>query len=240
MLETESSGYVPYYRDFFKLWHQNINLGECKDPPNYFVNEQFPSNSYYPPGIIVWSTIIMNGQSDIKLDASKTQNSNIMVIVGLTCGTELNREFCPTSGESGSVLMVNDPRQPYKYKAEGILSFTKGCDVFYLDSTTTEQNFYLRQTSTNPTAYTKLYCYLPWIAKQYGLEYNHGDIAKVYFGWDNLANDYSFDFMSIFRNATRQLETLMISLMPTNVPTFHPMLNNFCIMMNHPVSFLII
>ena len=36
----------------------------------------------------------------------------------------------------------------------------------------------LRQFSANPTAYTKLHCYLPWIAKQYGLEYEQTEIPK--------------------------------------------------------------
>ena len=49
---------------------------------------------------------------------------------GLTCGTEINREFCPTSGESGSLLMVNDPKQPYKYRAEGILREVIQIDIY--------------------------------------------------------------------------------------------------------------
>ena len=75
--------------------------------------------------------------------------------------------------------MVSHMQQPLRYKAEGILSFTKGCDLFSLSSTDTNLNFFLKQSSSNPTAYTKLYCYLPWIAKQYGLKYKHGEIAKV-------------------------------------------------------------
>ena len=32
------------------------------------------------------------------------------------------------------------------------------------------QQSYLRQSSTNPIVYTKLSCYLPWIAEQYNME----------------------------------------------------------------------
>ena len=76
--------------------------------------------------------------------------------------------------------MVNENERKEKFKAEGILSFTKGCDSFYLDPTDAGNNFYLSQRSSNPTAYTKIYCYLPWIAKQYGLHYKHGEIAKAF------------------------------------------------------------
>ena len=80
------------------------------------------------------------------------------------------RRFCPTSGESGSILMVRNNEN--RFEAEGILSFTKGCDSLYFGATdpNTNRNWQLFQYSANPTVYTKLYCFLDWIAKQYGLE----------------------------------------------------------------------
>merc|ERR1711872_305018 len=63
-----------------------------------------------------------------------------------------------------------------RYYAEGILSFVKGCDVFLfgaLDKNKTR--WQLVQQSENPSTYTKLSCFLPWIAKQYGLEYKHDE-----------------------------------------------------------------
>ena len=37
-------------------------------------------------------------------------------------------------------------------------------------------NSYMWQRSNNPTVYTKLSCFLPWIAKQYGLKYENKDL----------------------------------------------------------------
>ena len=61
---------------------------------------------------------------------------------------------------------------------EGILSFTKGCslfDVWHRENTgaTTRSTSYLEQESENPSVYTKLSCYLPWIAEQYNMEYDN-------------------------------------------------------------------
>ena len=44
-----------------------------------------------------------------------------------------------------------------RFFAQGLLSFVKGrgCDIY----------------SNNPSAYTKLSCFLPWIAKQYEMDY---------------------------------------------------------------------
>ena len=63
---------------------------------------------------------------------------------------------------------------------EGILSFTKGCslfDVWHQENTgaTTRSTSYLEQESENPSVYTKLSCYLPWIAEQYNMEYDNSD-----------------------------------------------------------------
>ena len=97
---------------------------------------------------------------------------NDKLYTGIVCVNEMARRFCPTSGESGSILMVknNDNR----FEAEGILSFIKGCDDLYFGPTnsSTNLNWQLFQFSTNPTVYTKLYCFLSWIAKQYDLKYS--------------------------------------------------------------------
>ena len=60
-----------------------------------------------------------------------------------------------TSGKSGSPLTVQD--KIGRFFAMGLLSFVKGrgCDIY----------------SNNPSAYTKLSCFLPWIAKQYEMDY---------------------------------------------------------------------
>ena len=43
---------------------------------------------------------------------------------GTICATEIQNEFCPTSGESGSPLMVQDSQS--RYVASGLKSFIKG------------------------------------------------------------------------------------------------------------------
>ena len=53
LLETDASGYIKYYRDFFKLWHLKMDVVKCEDPANFLENEKFPSNTSYPPGISI-------------------------------------------------------------------------------------------------------------------------------------------------------------------------------------------
>ena len=67
----------------------------------------------------------------------------------------------------------------------------KGCSAFgFFDSGWTN-GAYLNQFSDNPAVYTKLSCYLPWVAAQYNMEYRptgvpdsaclngQGDITEV-------------------------------------------------------------
>ena len=65
--------------------------------------------------------------------------------------------------------------QTRKY-IEGILSFTKGCSLFDLwnrrNTVTGRSTSYLEQESANPSVYTKLSCFLPWIAEQYNMDYD--------------------------------------------------------------------
>jgi len=82
--------------------------------------------------------------------------SNTAYPPGVMCAQDFAKQACFSPGESGSPLMVQDEYQ--RFFAEGILSFVKGrgCDVF----------------SNNPSVYTKLSCFLPWVAEQYGLDYD--------------------------------------------------------------------
>ena len=89
---------------------------------------------------------------------------------GLICANEDTLSFCPTSGESGSPLMVKEKPRPERYAAKGILSFTKGCVAFIFGALPNHNA--LGQVSLNPTVYTKLSCFLPWIAQQYSLEFD--------------------------------------------------------------------
>ena len=54
-----------------------------------------------------------------------------------------------------------------------MLSFIKGCGTFMfgLEANTSEvTSWRLAQRSDNPSVYTRLSCYLPWVASIYGLQ----------------------------------------------------------------------
>ena len=48
-------------------------------------------------------------------------------------------------------------------------SFPQGCSYFYFRADNSYSE--LRQRSSNPAVYTKLSCYLPWVAAQYDMDY---------------------------------------------------------------------
>ena len=143
-IEKQAAGYLPFYRDFFKQWHYKMDiLDECRDP---LIDGVYGGNLELP--------------------------SNSSYPPGTVCATDFTRQSCFSTGDSGSPLMVAEKNRPMRYYAEGILSFVKGCDVFTFGATDNEKTkWQLNQQSQNPSTYTKLSCFLPWIAKQYGLEY---------------------------------------------------------------------
>lgn len=158
-VSTNVPAYLSVYQHFSKQWHYNMTVETCKDPQTNFINN---STLKFP--------------------------TNSYYPPGTICATEILRKFCPTSGESGSPLMVKDERS--KFVAEGIQSFIKGCSaVTFLERSATYS--YLEQFSENPSVYSKLSCYLPWIATQYNMEYSasgnpdpacltgNGDITEV-------------------------------------------------------------
>ena len=133
-----------------------MDFVECEDSnvfDRYNFTNKFPSNTYYPAGVI--------------------------------CAKETNRNLCPTSGESGSPLMSQDNNYTFnRFTTDGILSFVKGCGSFffgkyqsYIEEVLSTLDLAAVDTqgevayggSFNPLVYTKLYCYLPWIAEQYDL-----------------------------------------------------------------------
>ena len=157
-LQDNAPFHVQFYRDFRKMWHYRMDISACQDPLTNEINGgplTFPSDTYYPPGLV--------------------------------CGKEQRRYFCPSSGESGSPLMTDNGG---KLQIDGILSFIKGCGAFSFDqdfgslfpilnifNPTTFNISYsvLYQQSNNPSVYTKLICFMPWIASQYGLQYNDSE-----------------------------------------------------------------
>ena len=86
--------YVEFYGDFFKQWHHSLKIIKCEDPPTNF-----------------WT------------GAPLKYPTNSFYPPGTVCATEILKEFCPTSGESGSPLMVRDDQG--RMAVEGIHSFIK-------------------------------------------------------------------------------------------------------------------
>ena len=144
--------------------------------PNLFagVELQFPSNTYYPPGLV--------------------------------CAKENTKWFCPTSGESGSPLMKKNDGG--RFEAEGILSFIKGCGVFaFYDNIFdlaprhhSRRTNSLYQVSNNPSVYTKISCFLPWIAKQYDLEYKESSDMNPACSTGRIWSQFSNLWLSMINN----------------------------------------
>ena len=124
------------------MWHFNMSLIQCQDPTQYF-------NDFGATGV------------------NLTYPTNSSYPPGTVCAREKNLKFCPTSGESGSPLMVED--EEGRFSALGLNSFIKGCSAFSFRNGPTFA--LLSQFSENPTVYSRLICYLSWIAEQYGMEY---------------------------------------------------------------------
>ena len=88
------AAYEDFYFHFSKQWHYKMNITKCEDPKTH------------------WAT-----------GEPLTYPSNSYYPPGTVCAVEREGEFCPTSGESGSPLMVTD--QEGRLVAEGINSFIK-------------------------------------------------------------------------------------------------------------------
>ena len=87
--------------------------------------------------------------------------SNSYYPPGTVCARDFMADSCFSTGDSGAPLMVKDSSDDRLY-VEGLLSFVKGCEIRVGDSVLHE----------NPVTYTKLSCFLPWVAEQYGLSYD--------------------------------------------------------------------
>ena len=136
------SGFLPFLRDTFKQWHYKMRIeDDCREPRNLEANGL---NITYP--------------------------SVSYYPPGLICAKDITSQFCPTAGDSGSPLMVKDNLG--RFTIQGVLSFLKGCDIFSMGPANEDRTaFYFVSSTESPLAYTKLSCFLPWVAKQFGLFY---------------------------------------------------------------------
>ena len=166
-IESQAPLFSDVYNNFYKQWHYKLDIFEtCEDPTTSLNCDdlQFPSNTSYPPGTV--------------------------------CARDFTRESCFSPGDSGSPLMVQYQGGQDRMHVVGLLSGTKGCHVAtspFKDSiinnpvhagvqdlltspppNTIDPNI-LDQRVQNPTIYTKLSCYLPWVAEQYNMKYQNSD-----------------------------------------------------------------
>ena len=94
------SPHLPYYQEFSKQWHYAMKVTNCEDP-----------------------------QAHVETGAPLNYPTNSYYPPGTVCAVEKLGEFCPTSGESGSPLMVKNDEG--RMVAEGINSFIKVSKIFY-------------------------------------------------------------------------------------------------------------
>ena len=83
-LSEFASPYLQIYRDFFKQWHYQMEVTECKDPLTNSITGtafSFPSDTFYPAGTV--------------------------------CAKEYTRLSCFTTGDSGSPLMIKQSDSKY-------------------------------------------------------------------------------------------------------------------------------
>ena len=78
--------------------------------------------------------------------------------------------------------MLTEKTRPSRYYSEGILSFVKSCHYFEFRSRLDRDAWKLIQYTDNPSVYTKLSCFLPWVAAQYGLLYDNDNDTACYQG----------------------------------------------------------
>jgi len=135
-------GFLPFVTDTFKQWHYALNIEEECREPNF--SSVFAEPIKYP--------------------------SVAYYPPGLICAKEVTRQLCPTDGDSGSPLMVKDNLG--RFTIQGVLSFLGGCDTFFMGPANEDRTaFQFASSSESPLAYTKLSCFLPWVAEQFGLSY---------------------------------------------------------------------
>ena len=86
---------------------------------------------------------------------------------GVFCARDPSCESCLDTGDSGSGLVMGLGRQAYSWV--GTLSFTRGCNRALSGPARSQNGVF---SGENPGVFSEGLCYLPWIARQYGLGYS--------------------------------------------------------------------
>lgn len=151
-----------------------VHSGWSRPVPFYFLQTFAPSfTPYWDDFFKQWHykmelTTCQDPTTVIFTGAQLLNPSNSPYPAGVVCAKDFTRSSCFSTGDSGSPLMVQELSRN-RYYTEGILSFVKGCDDWRFGGTSGGDALY--HYSENPAVYTKLSCYLPWIAEQYDLHY---------------------------------------------------------------------
>jgi hypothetical protein len=160
---------------------------KCEDPQeSVFGRMKCPSNTPYPPGTICAidfarqacfspgesgsPLMIQEGKGkddqedycikDDQDDLDDQDDQDDQDDVDDQDDPDDQEDYCDQGNQDNQDDQVDQDKKnnTKRFYAEGILSFVKGrgCDVY----------------SNNPSAYTKLSCFLPWIAREYGMDYD--------------------------------------------------------------------
>ena len=111
-------------------------------------------------------------------DWMKIQNSSYYP-QGVICAQDPSASSCFHFGNSGSGLLlpfVGRPKGPRRYSWVGSLSMYRGCDQ--ATSVDTFGSSREAMAGKNPGIFTQASCYLPWLAKEYGMELG-SELEKV-------------------------------------------------------------
>ena len=131
------------------MWHFRMKKKECADFKNLLPNGT-PEYTDFP--------------------------TNTSYPAGTICATEDaldGEEACLTAGDSGSPLM--EVKMGERHYVQGVMSFTRSCFANFGKFSVRDREV-LEFVSTSPSVYTKLSCFLPWVAEQYNMTWkNSGD-----------------------------------------------------------------
>ena len=99
--------------------------------------------------------------------------SNSFYPEGSVCALDPSTESCLDTGDSGSGLVM--PRGDGSFAWVGALSYSRGCDRAGTRFTGQARNIFHGE---NPGVFSSGLCYLPWIARQYGMVWEGGACSQ--------------------------------------------------------------
>jgi len=151
-VESVLPGFLPFLQLFSNQWHYSMDImTKCEDPQK------------------VWWAY---NDNDLDEDGPLKYPTNTYYPPGTVCAKDFTYTSCFGQGDSGSPLMVIDKSTPdERHVAEGFLSFYKGCDLWSMGYLFRNDSFTMWQITDSPSVYTKISCFLPWIAKVTNMEF---------------------------------------------------------------------